>query len=172
MPLRSKQRVVDPHILAARFYAPGPQINNVVLDKVIVRDFVLDCQIGIFSIEMGVTQRVRFSVELEVYPRVTPLDENIDNVISYDFVIDGIMALVAEGHTLLVETLAERIAAHCLSDRRAATVRVLAEKLDRVPGAALGVEIFRRQRAAHEANVYSLQTHIAGKAQQEQGCVD
>jgi dihydroneopterin aldolase len=37
---------------------------------------------------------------------------------------------VAEGHVLLTETLAERIAAHCLSDPRALEVRVLVEKLD------------------------------------------
>jgi dihydroneopterin aldolase len=162
--------VVHTQILAARFFAPGPQLNNVVLDKVIVRDLVLDCHIGIFGMEQGVTQRVRFSVELEVFPRVAPLDENIDNVISYDFIIGGIKALVDAGHTLLVETLVERIAEHCLSDRRAATVRVLAEKLDRVPGAALGAEIFRRQRAAYEPNVYSLASHFAGKTLPEGDC--
>jgi dihydroneopterin aldolase len=148
--------VADNRILASRLYAPGPHLHDAVLDKVIVRDLILDCRIGIFGMEQGVTQRVRFSVELEVYPRAAPLDENIANVVSYDFIIGGIKALAGDGHTLLVETLAERIAEHCLSDRRAAAVRVLVEKLDRVPGAALGAEIYRRQRAAHEANVYSL----------------
>lgn len=155
--------MVDNKILAARFYAPLTRQTSMPLDKVMVRDLVIDTNIGIFSIEQGVTQRVRFSVEIECFPSAKPLGENIDNVISYDYIVNGVRDIVATGHIQLVETLVERIAEHCLKDRRAATVRVLAEKLDRIPGAALGVEIFRRARPAHEANVYSLMLHSAGK---------
>jgi dihydroneopterin aldolase len=158
--------LVDPRILAARFFSPGPARHaNIALDRVMVRDLTLDCEIGVYSREHGVTQRVRFSVEIECYPLAKPLDENIDNVISYDYIVDGIKGIVAQGHILLVETLVERVAEHCLKDRRAASVRVIAEKLDRIPGAALGVEIFRRQKAAHEANVYSLMLRMADKEQ-------
>jgi dihydroneopterin aldolase len=111
-------------------------------DKVWVRDLVLPVRIGIWSEEQGITQRVRFTVELSVHPGGhRPGD--LSSVVSYDFIIDGITAAVSEGHVLLTETLAERVAAHCLSDQRAAMVRVVVEKLDRIPGAALGSEIVR-----------------------------
>ena len=111
-------------------------------DKVWVRDLVLPVRIGIWSEEQGITQRVRFTVELSVHPGGhRPGD--LSSVVSYDFIIDGITAAVSEGHVLLTETLAERVAAHCLSDQRAAMVRVVVEKLDRIPGAALGCEIVR-----------------------------
>jgi len=145
----------DHKILAARFLSPRARPEQLELDKVRVLDLVLPARIGLWSEEQGVTQRVRFSVELSVYP--TPkLADDFDYVISYDFIIDGIKAVLSEGHILLVETLAERIAQHCLSDRRAAQVRVVAEKLDRVAGASLGCEIVRRQKAVEEANVYSI----------------
>lgn len=165
----SAEALVDNRILAARCYSPGLRQTNVVLDKVMVRDLVLDTHIGIHGKEHGITQRVRFSVEVEVYPSAKPIDENIDNVISYDYIIDGIRHIIGQGHILLAETLAERIAEYCLNDRRAATVRVTVEKLDRIPGAALGVEIFRRAKAAHEANVYSFMQKFAAKDQSPQG---
>ncbi len=143
-------------ILAARCYAPDERLIEAVLDRVTVRDVILDCNIGVYSLERGVTQRVRIGVEIDIAPPSHPLDEDIANVISYDYVLEGIRGIVASGHITLVETLAERIAEHCLKDRRAVCVRVTAEKLDRVPGAALGVEIVRRVKAAEEINVYAL----------------
>lgn len=147
-------------ILAARFFSPRQLPDRPALDKVCVRDLVLSARIGLWAEEQGITQRVRFTVELSVYP-APRVAEDFDAVISYDFIIDGIKKILDEGHVLLVETLAERIAEHCLSDRRSAQVRVVAEKLDRVPGASLGCEIVRRRKAAEEANVYSLMAKMS-----------
>jgi dihydroneopterin aldolase len=158
----------DNKILAARFLSPHPRADQPVLDKVRVMDLVLPVRIGVWSEEQGITQRVRFSVELSVFP-APRASEDVNQIISYDFIIDGIKAILAEGHVLLVETLAERIAEHCLSDRRAAMVRVLAEKLDRVPGASLGCEIIRRQKSVGEANVYSI---LAKRGGEERGETD
>jgi dihydroneopterin aldolase len=99
-------------------------------------------RIGVWSEEEGISQRVRFTVELWVAPAAhRPGD--LSSVVSYDFIVDGIKEIVAEGHVLLTETVAERVAAHCLSHRRAEKVRVVVEKLDRIPGASLGCEIVR-----------------------------
>ncbi len=111
-------------------------------DKVCVRDLILPVRIGIWSEEQGVAQRVRFSVELSVSPGGhRPGD--LGSVVSYDYIIDGIKEAISDGHVLLTETIAERIAEHCLSHRRAIEARVVVEKLDRIPGAALGCEIVR-----------------------------
>jgi len=116
--------------------------RSVPYDKVCVRDLILPVRIGIWSEEQGVTQRVRFTVELSVTPGGhRPGD--LSSVVSYDDIIGGIKDSIAEGHVLLTETIAERIAEHCLSHRRAVEVRVVVEKLDRIPGAALGCEIVR-----------------------------
>ncbi len=111
-------------------------------DKVWVRDLVLPMRIGVWSEEHNLAQRVRFTVELWACGSGhRPGD--LSSVISYDFIIDGIREIAGQGHILLTETVAERVAAHCLSHRRAEKVRVMVEKLDRVPGASLGCEIMR-----------------------------
>lgn len=116
--------------------------RSVPCDKVCVRDLILPVRIGIWSEEQGITQRVRFTVELSVaHGGHRPGD--LSSVVSYDYIIGGIKDSVSEGHVLLTETIAERIAEHCLSHRRAVEVRVVVEKLDRIPGAALGCEIVR-----------------------------
>lgn len=142
-------------ILAARFYSPlgRPQLT---LDKIFVRGLVLDCNIGVFDEEKLGTQRVRFTVEVSVYPSGNVASDDVKHIVSYDTVVEGIRRVIGAGHINLLETLAERVAAECLAERRAAKVRVLVEKLDRLEGASLGVEIERCQTADDFPNVYAL----------------
>jgi dihydroneopterin aldolase len=116
-------------------------------DRVFVHDLVLDVEIGVYTHEKGVTQRVRFSVDVDVLPATIALDDNIARAFDYDTIIKGIKDIIRRGHINLVETLAERIADHCLAHPRASLVLVRIEKLDKEPG-ALGVEIVRTKEGA------------------------
>ena len=118
------------------------KIAATALDRVFMHDLVLDVEIGVYTHEKGVTQRVRFSVDVDVIPTSVALDDNIDRAFDYDTIIQGIKDLVARGHINLVETLAEDVAMHCLAHPRASAVTVRIEKLDKEPG-AVGVEIRR-----------------------------
>jgi dihydroneopterin aldolase len=113
-------------------------------DRVFVHDLVLDAEIGVYSHEKGVTQRARFSVDIEVEPAGEAIEDQIDRVLDYDTIIATIKGILAEGHINLVETLADEIATRCLEHPRAASVKVKIEKLDKEPG-AVGVEIVRRR---------------------------
>src|SRR5262245_29797043 len=113
-----------------------------VSDRVFVHDFVLDVEIGVYTHEKGVTQRVRFSVDVDIFPVTADLDDDINRALDYDLIIGGIKAIVARGHINLVETLAEEVANLCLDHPRTARVTVRIEKLDKEPG-AVGVEIVR-----------------------------
>jgi dihydroneopterin aldolase len=131
----AEQRVTRP--------APKPAHNTAApLDRVFVHDLVLDVEIGVYTHEKGVTQRVRFSVDVELLPAGAALDDDIGRAFDYDTIVNGIKHSVAGGHINLVETLAEKIARHCLANPRAARVAVRIEKLDKEPG-AVGVEIVR-----------------------------
>lgn len=112
------------------------------LDRIFVRDYVLDAEIGVHHHEKGVTQRVRFSVDVDITPSTDALDDDIGRTFDYDFVINGIKSIIARGHINLVETLAEEVAQHCLEHPRVERVAVTIEKLDKDPG-AVGVEIIR-----------------------------
>ena len=109
-----------------------------------VRDLVLPVSIGIYNHEKLGAQRVCINVELKVREGDGPIEDNIANVLSYEDIVNGIKAIVADGHINLVETLAERIAEFCLADARVSTARIGVDKLDIVPEAAsVGIEIDR-----------------------------
>jgi 7,8-dihydroneopterin aldolase/epimerase/oxygenase len=126
--------------------------------RILVRDLVLECSIGAYPEERIKTQRVRFNLDLRVRRPVPPLNDELENVLSYDKIIAEIRSIVATGHINLVETLAEQICDICLADRRVARASVMVEKLDIEPAAAgVGVEIERsRPRNPSVAEVFPL----------------
>ena len=110
-------------------------------DTIFVRDFVVDCNVGVYAEEQGVTQKVAFTVEARLAPHIHSVADKMAEVPSYADIIDAIVALARGGHINLVETYAERIAAGCLMDPMIVAVRVRLEKLERGP--LRGVEIIR-----------------------------
>ena len=114
------------------------------LRRVFIRDLVLPALIGIHRHEKDGRQRVRINLDMSVIEPDQPTQDRLADVVCYEDVVAAVRGIVAAGHINLVETLAERIAAHCLSDRRVKTVRVRVEKLDVFADAAsVGVEIER-----------------------------
>ncbi|MBA8881415.1 (5-formylfuran-3-yl)methyl phosphate synthase [Phyllobacterium myrsinacearum] len=148
---------VDYKLLAARGYFPEPEEAGLGADKIFVRDFVLPVHIGAYSFEHGKTQKVRFDVTAEVL-RVTRNPEDMRHVVSYDLIMDGIRAIVAEGHVELAETLAEQVAAFVLKNPRVIRVFVRAEKLEIGPG-GVGVEIERTRDVKSSAKLRFTQVH-------------
>ncbi|NRB34606.1 MAG: dihydroneopterin aldolase [Rhodobacteraceae bacterium] len=112
------------------------------LDRISLRNHVVDVEIGAFQAERGTTQRVQFNVVVEVEPLTGPIDDDVDRILSYDRVTEAIAASLAEERLNLLETLAERVAERILTEPQAVRAFVRIEKLDRGPG-ALGVEIVR-----------------------------
>ena len=110
-------------------------------DHIFVRDWVIDCNIGVYAEEKGVTQKVRLTVDAFLAPAVRSAEDDMAEVPSYTDIIDGVNEITSKGHINLLETFAERIAAHCLEDERIASVRVRIEKLERGP--VRGVDITR-----------------------------
>lgn len=111
-------------------------------DRIFVRDLVLDCELGVYAEEKGVTQRVGFSIIAAVSPEASSISDEISEVPSYDDLIKIVKSIMSNGHINLVETIAERIAARVLEEKRIVAVQVRIEKLERGP-AAVGVEIVR-----------------------------
>jgi dihydroneopterin aldolase len=116
--------------------------------RLFVRDLVLSARIGVHQHERIADQRVRINLELEVKaPSV--INDDLENVVCYGEIMTGIRHVVGAGHVNLAETLAERIAAMCLIDRRVLSAKVRIEKLDVFAEAAsVGVEIERRRPGA------------------------
>jgi 7,8-dihydroneopterin aldolase/epimerase/oxygenase len=111
------------------------------VDRISLRDHVVDADIGAFQQERGHKQRVRFNVVVEVAPS-GPLDDDVDRILSYDRITEAIAAELAAERLNLLETLAEKIAARVLAEPQARRIFLRIEKLDVGPY-ALGVEIVR-----------------------------
>jgi dihydroneopterin aldolase len=116
-------------------------------DCIFVKDWVVDCNIGVYAEEKGVTQKVRLYVDAYLAPHVRANSaDDMADVPSYTDIMDAVEAITSAGHINLLETFAERIAERCLADTRLAAMRVRIEKLERGP--VRGVEIFRTRPAS------------------------
>ena len=112
---------------------------------VFVRDLELGAKIGVHTFERVTTQPVRLSVDLFVEDEGSRSDQ-LNDVVCYEDIVEGIKSIIAAGHVNLVETLAENIADMCLGDARVLRCRVRVEKLQVIAEAAsVGVEIERRR---------------------------
>jgi 7,8-dihydroneopterin aldolase/epimerase/oxygenase len=136
-PLKAKSGIGDDPAKLKKIAAKGREIG----DAIFVHDFIVDCNVGVYAEEQGVTQKVRFSVDARLAKDVFSVGDEMAEVPSYADIIDMIVALARGGHIQLVETFAERIAAQVLADKRIIAVRVVLEKLERGP--MRGVEIIR-----------------------------
>ena len=113
--------------------------------RVVIQGLIIECLIGIHAIEHEMSQRVSIDVELVRREPDDPTDESYARVMCYETVINQIRAIATEGHTKLVETLAERIAEACqlnYPDITALTIAV--NKIDPFPHvASVGVQLER-----------------------------
>jgi 7,8-dihydroneopterin aldolase/epimerase/oxygenase len=116
------------------------------LRRVFIRRLEVRARLGIYPHEAE-PQRVLIDVELLVQDGAAPHhagDDSFDRVVDYEAVVVAARAVAAEGHTLLAETLAERIALAALADPRTRAARVTVEKLDIFPDVAgVGVTVER-----------------------------
>ena len=120
------------------------------LRLVFVRGLALQARLGVYPHEKAAPQRVIIGVELAVEDEAAPASVGADDlrrVVDYERVVRAARAAAADGHTLLVETLAERIAAAALADPRVLRARVSVEKPDAFPDAATVGVVIERMRA-------------------------
>lgn len=115
-------------------------------DRISLRDYHVEAEIGAFQAERGLTQRLMFNVVVEVTPQTGPVDDDVDRIMSYDRITEAISDELALGRVNLLETLAEHIAERILAAPQAMRAFVRIEKLDRGPF-KLGVDIVRTRAA-------------------------
>lgn len=120
---------------------------------VFVRRLRLAASIGVHPHEREARQPVVIDIALGVEDDgARPLSrapvgrDALGRTVDYEAVAAAARAVVAAGHVMLAETLAERIAEACLGDPRVRIVRVTVEKPQALPDAdCAGVTIERRR---------------------------
>ena len=125
-------------------------------DRISLRDYVQEVEIGAFQAERGTLQRIKFNVAVEVEPLTGAMDDDVDRILSYDRVTEAIDAELNDERLNLLETLAARVAERILLEPQAMRVFVRIEKIDRGPY-SLGVEIVREKGGNDAAAVETVE---------------
>jgi len=113
--------------------------------RLFIHDFRLQVSIGIHDFEKQGPQTVVVNVDLLLAPADRPHGDRIANVLNYDTVHDGIVALARSRHFNLQETLVEAILDFCLSKPGVVEARVSTEKPDVYEDCRVGYEASRRR---------------------------
>jgi dihydroneopterin aldolase len=115
--------------------------------RIFIRDLRLQVSIGIHDFEKDGPQTVVVNVDLLLGSAEAAHGDRIANVLNYDVVHDGIVALAKSRHFNLQETLVEAILDLCLGQPDVIEARVSTEKPDVYKDCRVGYEAVRRRAA-------------------------
>ena len=109
-----------------------------------LRNYIVDMEIGVFEEEQGVTQRIRFDVDIFISGASVPDEDEIDRVLDYDFIRGKINEKVRGVRTNLLESLVGDLLDSLLIPFEAVAASVTATKLDIYEdGSEIGCKMMR-----------------------------
>ena len=112
--------------------------------RLFLRDYEVWINIGVHDFEKRGEQRVLINVDLFVPLALsTPVQDELHEVLDYDFIRRSIAERVSRGHVQLQETLADDVLGLMLAHPQVRAARVSTEKPDVYPDCdAVGCEVF------------------------------
>ncbi len=121
--------------------------ENGKMGKILIRDLLLRCIIGINEFERKDKQDVIINVAIWANLAQATETDDVGKTVDYKQINKNIISLVESSKFFLLETLAEKIAEVCLKHEKVVKVKVTVEK----PGAlrfarSVGVEITRKKK--------------------------
>ena len=118
--------------------------------RLYLRDYEIYINIGVHEFEKKGEQRVKINVDLYVPMALsTPSNDQLDEVLDYDFIRRSIAERVLRGHIQLQETLADDVLRLMLAHPHVRAARVSTEKPDVYPDCdAVGCEVFGMKEVA------------------------
>jgi dihydroneopterin aldolase len=127
-------------MLSALFY---PQLRD--CRRLFLRNYEVMINIGVHEFEKKGEQRVLINVDLYIPLALsTPKDDQLDEVVDYDFMRDTIARRMAQGHVQLQETLCDDVVKAMLAHPNVRAARVSTMKPDVYPDCeGVGVEVFQ-----------------------------
>jgi dihydroneopterin aldolase len=124
----------------------SPLAHPALMDcrRLFLRNYEVWINIGVHDFEKRGEQRVLINVDLYIPLGLsTPLEDELHEVVDYDFIRRTVAERVVQGHIHLQETLADEVLKLMLAHPRVKAARVSTEKPDVYPDCeAVGVEVF------------------------------
>jgi len=117
---------------------------NTAMDRILIKDLMLRCVLGLSGEERREKQDVLINLILWTDLRPAAASDNIEDTVDYSALKKRIITLVERSEYHLAETLADRIASLCLEQKAVQQVKVTLEKPTALRFAhSVGVEITR-----------------------------
>ena len=118
------------------------------MDIVFIRDLRIETIIGIYDWERVTPQTVRLDLDMRWDNRGPAEGDDIARALDYEQVSKRLIQFIGESRFLLIETMAEQVAAMVMDEFGSPWVRVRVAKPGAVKGAAeVGVQIERGKLA-------------------------
>jgi len=125
-----------------------PQLRD--CRRLFLRNYEVMINIGVHDFEKKGEQRVLINVDLYIpLAQSTPKDDQLEEVVDYDFMRETIARRMAQGHVQLQETLCDDVVKAMLAHPRVRAVQVSTMKPDVYPDCeGVGVEVFQIKEQA------------------------
>jgi FolB domain-containing protein len=116
------------------------------MDKLLIKDLLTRCIIGINDEERREKQDVIINIELGVDIKTACKTDSFKDTVDYRAIKKKILSMAESSSFFLIEALAEHVAATCMEFGGVLSARVLVEKPSALRFArSVGVEIYRER---------------------------
>ena len=99
-----------------------------------LEDLVRDVDIGVHDFEIGNPQKVRFDIYVMISDIQNPNNDDINEVLNYEYLIGSLNDVLSTGRFSLLETLANRLLAVVSAPISVKAASVVITKLDILDG--------------------------------------
>ena len=99
-----------------------------------LEDVVRDVDIGVHDFEIGNPQKVRFDIYVMLSDILNPNNDDLNEVLNYEYLIDSLDDVLSIGRFSLLETLANRLLEEISAPTIVKAASVVITKLDILDG--------------------------------------
>ena len=99
-----------------------------------LEDVVRDVDIGVHDFEIGNPQKVRFDIYVMISDILNPDNDDLNEVLNYEYLIDSLGDVLSIGRFSLLETLANRLLEEISAPTSVKAASVVITKLDILDG--------------------------------------
>jgi dihydroneopterin aldolase len=114
--------------------------------KVLISDLALLMSIGIHDFEKIKKQEVKFNINIDINPLLTPIENELNSIVNYETVVKDVTRLTKNKHYELLETLAEDIFFILFKNTNIQKIKIKIEKTQIIKNtSSVGIEIIKKK---------------------------
>jgi len=114
--------------------------------KVLISDLTLLMSIGIHDFEKIKKQEVKFNINIDINPLLTPIENKLNSIVNYETVVKDVTRLTKNKHYELLETLAEDIFFILFKNTNIKKIKLKIEKTQIIKNtSSVGIEITKKK---------------------------